>query len=259
MSTSFWIVMGVVVGAIILISLITALTLGYFVATKSRSRKMASEQASLNKKTGASDETLTATSSALPTGGKSGKEWLMKHLWAVRLVIGMMVLFIGIWLWPSETSSMKSPTPSGVWQFFRDYWFWIVLVLVGLYFWFDGMTPAPAWAKGAKGMVVASAVLMVGAMAVHGIWGESSSSQQAQLARPLLKMPANGDSSRISPRAGEIIIFTGSGFEHHVVYADGKDCVVGNQVSPCKDGPILYQYVRDTTCKPNRLTYQIVL
>lgn len=87
---------------------------------------------------------------------------------------------------------------------------------------------------------------------------KSSSQQAQQLAKPMLTMSANGDSARISPDAGYVVVFTGSGFEHHVVYADGNDCVVGNTVNPCRDGPILHQYVRDTTGKFNSVTYKFV-
>ncbi|MEK7114220.1 MAG: hypothetical protein AAB850_01585 [Patescibacteria group bacterium] len=84
------------------------------------------------------------------------------------------------------------------------------------------------------------------------------SNLKQQLQRQMLTMPPNGDSARVSPDAGYIVVFTGSGFEHHIVYAGGKDCIVGNTEDPCKDGPILYQYVRDMTGKPNSATYKFV-
>ena len=85
------------------------------------------------------------------------------------------------------------------------------------------------------------------------------SQQVQQLARPVVTMPANGDSVHVDQKVGYILIFTGSGFEHHVVYTGGRDCIVGNTKDPCQEGPILYQYVRDTTGKPNSATYRFVL
>jgi|SRR3989344_4678741 len=105
-------------------------------------------------------------SGPIPDDWKKGK-------WPLALAV-VVLLVLTVWLLPS----LQSPTPGAVWEFFRSYWMWAILALAGLYFWFDGMTPAPAWSKGAKGMVVAFAVLVVGAIAVHGIWGGESSPQQ---------------------------------------------------------------------------------
>lgn len=179
-------------------------------------------------------------------------DWLWKLL---TVIVAGVVLW---WLWPAETVSLKAPAPGKVWEFFKNYWMWMIFILAILFFASSALQDS--WAKAAKGLVVVIAVTLIGAMIVHGIWGESSSSQQTQqqLAKPMLKMPPNGDSARISPDAGYSMVFTGSGFEHHVVYADGNDCIVGNVVNPCKDGPILHQYVRDTTGKSNSVTYKFV-
>ncbi|MEK7515803.1 MAG: hypothetical protein AAB555_02650 [Patescibacteria group bacterium] len=117
-----------------------------------------------------------------------------------------------------------------------------------------------SWAKTLQSTVAAAMFIMfLGIPSWFWVAGIFSPSQQTQqLARPMLKMPPNGDSERISPDAGQVVIFTGDGFEHHVVYADGNDCIVGNPASPCKDGPILYQYVRDTTGKSNSVSYKLM-
>ena len=145
----------------------------------------------------------------------------------------------------------------------KNYWLWIlvagVVLFVALYFVpKDWETRAPKL----QGVIVALVLMLFVILpVVNFFWGEKPPplpQQVQQLSKPMLTMPPNGDSARISPNAGQIVIFTGNGFEHHLIYADGQDCVVGNTENPCKDGPILYQYVRDTTGKPNSVTYKFV-
>lgn len=71
----------------------------------------------------------------------------------------------------------------------------------------------------------------------------------------VLTMLANGDSIYVFPKTGKVTSFTGVGFTTHCVYTDGTEGVVGDQLRPCHDGPMLYQYVRDTTGHPNSVTY----
>ncbi|MEK7126107.1 MAG: hypothetical protein AAB517_03065 [Patescibacteria group bacterium] len=195
-----------------------------------------------------------------------------KSIVAWCVVTGVVILVIaGLWwgvssstpppdvLSAPDTGRSWSPTPNGVWEFTKDYWFWSIIGLALLFFGFGAV--GKTWAKAAQGMVVTVVVVLVGAIIVHGIWGEKLPSQQAQqqLERPVVTMPANGNSVHVDQKIGYILIFTGSGFEHHVVYTGGRDCLVGNTKDPCQEGPILYQYVRDTTGKPNSATYRFVL
>ena len=126
----------------------------------------------------------------------SVRVWFISHrrgiVTAVTVVaVGSLAVW---WMWPSRTppvpsapsapgtgwSSLLQPTPEGVWKFFRDYWLWMILALAILFFASNALPDS--WAKAAKGLVVVIVVTLVGAMAVYGIWGESSSSsQQAQL------------------------------------------------------------------------------
>ena len=82
--------------------------------------------------------------------------------------------------------------------------------------------------------------------------------EQKPREKQVLSMPANGDSPHVNTRPGYAIDYTGSGFSIHCVYRDGSEGVVGDQKNPCKDGPMLYQYVRDTTGKANVATYAFV-
>lgn len=253
MNTTFLTVVGIVVGAIVLIPLIIALVLGYFVASKSRSRKMAEEQASLNKKTGASDETPATTASK--RSGSNDEKWYIKYVWSI------LVIVVGAWLvyWGFQNTQIR-PADAGSWSWAH----WLPLLIIwGILSVLIALN-RKVLGDAAKVLQTVLAIAMVGALVVlplaHAIWGESSSSQQAQQqARPVVTMPANGDSVHVDQKVGYILIFTGSGFEHHVVYTGGRDCIVGNTKDPCQEGPILYQYVRDTTGKPNSATYRFVL
>jgi hypothetical protein len=148
-------------------------------------------------------------------------------------------------------SSLLQPTPELVWWVFKNYWFWIVLILAGLYFWFDGITPATAWSKGVRGMVVAVGVLIAGAMAVHGIWGDSSISPQATLLEtppasapqstwPTLVIPAGGRTELLTVKPDTHLVFRGNNFRIHNVYLDGRECITG---SGCSDGPLRGAYL----------------
>lgn len=78
---------------------------------------------------------------------------------------------------------------------------------------------------------------------------------QAPARTNVLTMTAGGDSSHVSAPPGHSISFTGSGFTTHCVYTDGHEGIVGDSKNPCSSGPMLYQFVRDTTGKANAVTY----
>lgn len=197
--------------------------------------------------TGAGGGTSTAPST---------KPSMMDHL--KSNILSILVVVVGaVAMYWSFNASVR-PADVGSWSY--DKWltlliFWVVAsILIAINV--DGKTAATLQKVLAGVMLVLLVVLPIW----FWIITPSAPSLQTQhkFAKPMLKMPPNGDSDRISPDAGQIVIFTGDGFEHHVIYADLSDCVVGNPVSPCKDGPILYQYVRDTTGKPNSVTYKFV-
>lgn len=74
----------------------------------------------------------------------------------------------------------------------------------------------------------------------------------------VLEMSANGKSAHVSAPTGYAASFTGSGFTTHCVYTDGSEGIVGDTERPCVDGPMLYQYVKDTTGRANAVTYKFV-
>ncbi|MDP2655196.1 MAG: hypothetical protein Q8P17_01390 [bacterium] len=217
---------------------------------------------------GEAPATGAPTAPTTPPTPKTGwRKWVDDNWWKVLSVI--IVTATIVWGLKSTLgtssdsktwSSLLQPTPEWVWEFFRGYWFWIVLILAGLYFWFDGMTPAPAWAKGAKGMVVASAVLMVGAMAIHGIWGESSSSPKItrsevplasspQSEWPPLFVPANGK-KQIPILPGKRVTVAGYNFVLHTEYEGGRDCS-----GVCPDHGVVGVYVENKSATENTVVY----
>jgi hypothetical protein len=85
---------------------------------------------------------------------------------------------------------------------------------------------------------------------------------QTQVQQPpqqwTLTMPANGDSAHVGTRPGYAISYAGSDFSVHCVYRDGSEGIAGDRERPCKDGPMQYQYVHDTSGKANSVTYEFV-
>lgn len=233
---------------VVIVLSIPLLIVSYLRATRPHSRTMSKVQAQLNKKTGASSG--TSTTAPTSTGGNENIIYKLKsNIWIVLLVVGGGVVLWGFYRPVHVTDVMR----------LRDYWFSLVIL------WGVVATLIALNAGKVAGTLqwILSGVMLALLIALP-VWSwivtPSESSQQAQQqARPVVTMPANGDSVHVSPdTAGYITVFTGDGFEHHIVYAGGKDCVVGNTEDPCKDGPILYQYVRDTTGKPNSATYKFV-
>jgi hypothetical protein len=278
MSEYLWVV-GPIVLAVGLLSLAFAF-FGYLRAKRPHSKKKAEEQEKLNKKQGASSGVPPTTTTIKEVGDNGKVKWLF-------VLAGVVLVFLVVLMWQSSTPpppgapsapstgrSFPSPTPEGVWEFFKNYWFWTSLILGGLFFAADALPDS--WAKSAKGMVVAFAVLMAGAMAVHGIWDEKSPSHEVKqqtlsavtralpqnapdLPRawnadgtmtdpskwPRVQVPPHGDSVRVPNVFGGHLVWGGSGFKVHCVYADGNERIVGDEKDPCSDGNIVSMYARN--------------
>lgn len=116
--------------------------------------------------------------------------------------------------------------------------------------------------KGFKWIGIATAIVTVLVVTISGVRDRAHEEPQQAVSASaqsekvmVLTMPANGDSPHVFPETGKVTSFTGVGFTTHCVYTDGTKGVVGDQLHPCHDGPMLYQYVRDTTGHPNSVTY----
>ena len=171
--------------------------------------------------------------------------WSMKYLWTIPVVV---LLGLGVWwsislLGPSTAPpvapsspgwSLQAPEPKTVWAFFKDYWLWVALVLTAIYF-AHKLTESKLAVAG-KYAAIAIAVIMFGAMAVHGIWSEESPSQQVTRSEqaqsdctarspctPVLK--SDGSTEVVQGKSGFGICFDSSfwtnlsRFGYHITYA----------------------------------------
>jgi len=105
--------------------------------------------------------------------------------------------------------------------------------------------------------------ILIGVLALgffaYQLWKYKSTptvgNSQRAPATMVLSMPPSGDSTHVYAPPGKSVSFTGNGFTTHCIYTDGHEGIVGDPTSPCVSGPMLYQFVRDTTGKPNNVTY----
>ena len=209
----------------------------------------------------------------------SVRVWFISHrrgiVTAVTVVaVGSLAVW---WMWPSSTppvpsapsapgtgwSSLLQPTPEGVWKFFRDYWLWMILALAILFFASNALPDS--WAKAAKGLVVVIVVTLVGAMAVHGIWGDKplvpSASSRTEV--PLASSPQSewsklvipaGRKSQFVPRpSGMKIRMAGQNFEGFNVF-EGSEC---SFLKTCPEGS-LGAYARNLSEEENIISYAYV-
>ena len=225
---------------------------------KSRSKRISEEQARLNNKMGVPTTESTPVSPATGKTGDKKKERPQEEtpLWNVVLAIaGIVVLCFLIF-------SFKNPSIAAVGIWARSHWFWI-LVLSGILI---SLIEINVEKKEVKKTLWTTLIVVLAIMffiapsagRIVGLGSASSSnsgSQSKQIEKPILTMPANGDSSRISLPNGYAATFNGKGFVTHWVYADGHECIIGDS---CEDGPILYAYVHDISGKPNSVTYEFV-
>ena len=208
---------------------------------------------------GKASSTGDPTASVTPPVPKTGwRKRVNDNWWKVLLMIIVTAMIVwglkstlGTSSGPGTWSSLLQFTPKGVWELFKGYWFWIVLILAGLFFGFGAAAKSKPWAKAVQGMVILIAITLAGAMAVHGIWGEAET--------PKLSMSAYGESQRVKPPIGRAVTITsGTGYTLHYVYADGRTGTFGDPSSPKESGHIVGVYARDTSGKANLVTYEFV-
>ncbi len=120
-------------------------------------------------------------------------------------------------------------------------------------------TPAIAVPANVKKLVLWVSIVLAAIITlshlVSIVQGGHDQKRSEKTASLMLSMPANGNSAPVSAPPGYAVAFTGNGFTTHCVYSDGSEGVVGSRVHPCRSGPMLYEYVHDTTGKTNTVTY----
>ncbi|NNM83892.1 hypothetical protein HKL94_01585 [Candidatus Parcubacteria bacterium] len=62
---------------------------------------------------------------------------------------------------------------------------------------------------------------------------------------PRVRVPPHGDSVRVPNIFGGHLVWGGSGFKVHCVYADGHEGIIGNANDPCSDGNIVSMYAHN--------------
>jgi hypothetical protein len=163
--------------------------------------------------------------------------------------------------------TLQSPSLETVWATTKDYWLWILLfgivAFVSLFFIPKEKEALAKKLQWVLAWVMFSLFIGFPLLAWMGFGDEKQSAQQqARLqqpeSKPTLSMLPFGDSVHINPPVGHATVFTGSGFTTHCVYSDGTEGTVGDPVRPCGNGPMLYQFVRDTTGRANAVTYAFV-
>lgn len=109
----------------------------------------------------------------------------------ISLVAGLLVVGV-LWWWlsspptpnePTEagtlSQTLQSPSPKEVWEWTKNYWLWIILIL-GIPFFLLYIVKEP-WAKALQGfLAVVVTMFFVVIPLVYGIWGEKAHSQQGQ-------------------------------------------------------------------------------
>ena len=212
-----------------------------------KTRKMSE----LNKKKIGINNDKSPTDSSAGAGNNNDpkkKNWFEKNLWTTALIIvGVIIIFYGF------IFHGKSPNLASVGSWSRNHWLWI-LVSWGIIATLIAINAGKV-AKILQTILATIVFLLFIGFPIIG-WGVANSGshgQQRLVENQVLSMPANGDSPRVYTRPGYAISYIGSGFSLHCVYRDGSELV-----DKCKNGPMLYQYVHDTTGKPNSVTYEFV-
>ena len=193
------------------------------------------------------------------------REWSTKYLWYTLAAIAIIaVVGTGVWWGLSNThgtsgtwsQTLSAPSPSGVWEFAKNYWLWILILggIIPLVCSFFLPKEKENVAKGLQ-WLAGLAIVLFFVVAPVGAWIDTQSTPGIGARSAIsLTAPANGNSPHISaPDAGYAPSFTGYGFVSHCVYSDGTD-----REYPCVKGPIVYYYVRDTSGKTNTVTYEFV-
>ncbi len=62
---------------------------------------------------------------------------------------------------------------------------------------------------------------------------------------PRVRVPPHGNSVRVPNIFGGHLVWGGSGFKVHCVYADGHEGIIGNTNDPCSDGNIVSMYAHN--------------
>lgn len=237
---------------IALLSLAVLVIVFLYRLSKPHSRKIKQQQAHINSRVGVQQPvTPTGNTAHLPARPVRGYGWM----WTVILAITALgVLYFWIYKDPAW-SSMGGAAEVNRWAL--NHWVGI-LVFAGILWVLVELNSADL---GGAAHVLRQ-MLLWGVFALFigtwllGVFNGTPSQPRNKV--DVLEMSANGKSAHVSAPPGYAASFTGNGFTTHCVYTDGSEGIVGDTERPCVDGPMLYQYVRDTTGRANAVTYKFV-
>jgi hypothetical protein len=188
------------------------------------------------------------------TGSARDHETRRFSLWPFVLILAAVLV---IWNWDTLTQkaiptfSLLSPSLAVVWG--------IIAICVAMYIASEIMDADDdsRWSEGLRTVAIVVMVLFFAIRPVTSwIWGDRTMSSQTQTS--VLSLPANGTSRYIKVPIGHAAEYTGSQFAVHCVYRDGSEGIVGDKQQPCRNDPMLYQYVRDTSGHENSVSYEFV-
>lgn len=244
-------VIGAVVGAVILAIFIVS----YLRIARPHSKKIANEQAQLEKRAGVSRETPATGTSKEVHGSKPGgylPKWSTSAWLSILLIaIGAIVLY-GLY--------GKSPSLTGAVGWSRENWLWVI-ILVGILMAIVGLNAVylkgGAWALQAV-LLLALFLLFIGLPVWFWLVGLFSPAQpspprpEVPLAsklrvaeRPKLTMAPGGESERIPVPPGMRVVMDGDDFRFYCVYRDGHEESFGEGEKACSDGDMLFVYARN--------------
>jgi len=208
-----------------------------------------------------------STNQASSTGGVHPRDIINKYLSWVIGFIAIIVIVTGI-----KNSWHEAPSLSAIALWGRAYWLWVIGIGIALTALIDfNKSSLKGAGKMLKQVVLGATVAVLILATPLGGWivGLADDKPTEQMKRgslppalaealPVLVVPPGGNSEFLTANAGYAVHFVGNGFEHHCVYTDGSEGVVGNLNHPCRDGPIRYQYVRNTTSETITVPYEFV-
>ncbi|MFH1178616.1 MAG: hypothetical protein V1711_02760 [bacterium] len=238
---------------------------------------MAKEQERLDKKKG------VVTSAATSGNGTSGidklckqKLWIFENFWTILLVIvGLVVFYFGLYESKWENPSLRNASGM-VWS----HWFW-VLVLAGILYFLAGKVDNASATKMLRGILVSALlaffIILPAWFGIVDWYNNPKSSQRSEIPLasvlpqnapnipwawhmeqskwPRVLVPPHGDSVHVPGIFGGHIVWGGSGFKVHVLYSDGRECVLGNTNAPCEDGNIVAGYAHNEGGTPLYASY----
>lgn len=212
--------------------------------------------------------------SAVPAKKGNGSNKIVK----IALIVfgAIVIVFLIVWLWPSQSSSLQSPTTGEVWGWTKGHWLWIILFLAILFV-LSYLIPKESKkyepiAKTARVMLVlAVPTLFIVIPVVDLLWGDKPQlalqeqknvqknpqseiplATAPQSSWPKLVIPANGRTGIITVPPQMHIKMNGNDFLLHNAYQDGRECAFGES---CVAGPLKGNYATNEVDRENIVSY----